>query len=124
MAPKARNAQPGRNTGFDAGRKVKRRTRHLVVDALGLLLAVMITAASVTDRDISVEIVRHPGNRSTGTWRDAQQPVCPEVVPRGFVVQAMRWVVERNHAWNERARRLIAHHNRSHGAPVAWVGLA
>ena len=77
----------------------------------------MVTEASVKDRDISVEIVRHPGIRSGGTWQDAQQPVCPEVVPRGFVVQAMRWVVERNHAWNERARRLLAQHNRSNGAP-------
>ena len=124
MAAKARNEQPGRNTSFDAGKKVRGRKCHRVVDALGLPLAVMVTAASVKDRDISVEIVRHPGNRSTGTWQDAQQPVCPEVVPRGFVVQAMRWVVERNHAWNERARRLIAHHNRSSGAAVAWVGLA
>jgi putative transposase len=148
-------------TGFDAGKKVKGRKRHLVVDTLGLLLAVTVTAASVQDRDaaapvvaqacakvpglkkvyadaayggkcaeaieqahgISVEIVRHPGNRSTGTWQDAQQPLWPEVVASGFVVQAKRWVVERTHAWNERARRLIAHHDRSSWAPVAWVWL-
>jgi putative transposase len=72
---------------------------------------------------LSVEVVRHPGNRSTGTWQDAQQPLWPEVVPRGFVVQAKRWVVERTHAWNERARRLIAHHDRSQWAPIAWVWL-
>ena len=36
---------------------------------------------------------------------------------------ARRWVVERTHAWNERARRLIAHHDRSAWAPVAWVWL-
>ena len=100
-------------TGFDAGKKVKGRKRHLVVDTLGLLLAVSVTAASVQDCDaaapvvaqacakvpglkklyadaayggkcaeaiehahgISVEIVRHPGNRSTGTWQDAQHPL-------------------------------------------------
>ena len=133
-----------------------------MVDTLGLLLAVTVTAASVQDRDaaaqvvaqactkvaglkklyadgayggrcaqaieqahaISVEVVRHPGNRSTGTWQDAQQPLWPEVVAKGFVVQAKRWVVERTHAWNERARRLIAHHDRSRWAPVAWVWLA
>ena len=152
----------GGNTGFDAGKKVKGRKRHLVVDTLGLLLAVTITAASVQDRDaaaevvaqacakvpglkklytdaayggkcaqaiehthgISVEVVRHPGNRSTGTWQDAQQPLWPEVVAKGFVVQAKRWVVERTHAWNERARRLMAHHDRSNWAPLAWVWLA
>ncbi|MCA3227027.1 MAG: IS5/IS1182 family transposase, partial [Burkholderiales bacterium] len=76
---------------------------------------------------ISVEVVRHPGNRSTGTWQDPQQPLdlmWPEVVAKGFVVQAKRWVVERTHAWNDRARRLMAHHDRSDWAPLAWVWLA
>jgi putative transposase len=40
-------------------------------------------------------------------------------VAKGFVVQAKRWVVERTHAWNERCRRLIAHHDRSNWAPLA-----
>lgn len=157
-----RSTAQGGNTGFDAGKKVKGRKRNLVVDTLGLLLAVTVTAASVQDRDaaapvvaqacakvpglkklfvdaayggqcalavekahgIAVEVVRHPGNRSTGTWQDQQQPLWPHEVPKGFVVQRKRWVVERTHAWNERARRLIAHHDRSDWAPVAWVWLA
>lgn len=41
----------GGASGFDAGKKVKGRKRHLVVDTLGLLLAVTVTAASVQDRD-------------------------------------------------------------------------
>lgn len=160
-AQSTRSTPQGGDTGFDAGKKVKGRKRHLVVDTLGLLLAVTVTAASVQDRDgaadvvahactkvpglkklyadsayggkcaqaieqthgISVEIVRHPGNRSTGTWQDAQKPLWPEIVPKGFVVQAKRWVVERTHAWNERARRLMAHHDRSRWAPIAWVWL-
>lgn len=160
-AQSTRSTAQGGNTGFDAGKKIKGRKRHLVVDTLGLLLAVTITAASVQDRDgagavvakacnkvpglkkmyadaayggrcaeaierthgIAVHIVRHPGNRTTGTWQTAQQPLWPEVVAKGFVVQAKRWVVERTHAWNERARRLIAHHDRSDWAPVAWVWL-
>jgi putative transposase len=154
-AQSTRSTAQGGNTGFDAGKKVKGRKRHLVVDTLGLLLAVTVTAASVQDRDaaaevvaqactkvpglkkvyadgayggkcavaieqahgIIVQIVRHPGNRSTGTWQDAQQPLWPEVVATGFVVQAKRWVVERTHAWNERARRLMVHHDRSNWAP-------
>ena len=161
-AQSTRSTAQGGNTGFDAGKKVKGRKRHLVVDTLGLLLAVTVSAASVQDRDaggdvvaqacakvpglkklytdaayggkcaqaieqthgISVEVVRHPGNRSTGTWQDAQQPLWPEVVAKGFVVQAKRWVVERTHACNERARRLMAHHDRSTWAPLAWVWLA
>ena len=137
-AQSTRSTPQGGMTGFDAGKKVKGRKRHLVVDTLGLLLAVTVTSASVQDRDaaapvvaqamakapgikrlytdaayggqcaqalaaahpgLAVEVVRHPGNRSTGTWRDAQQPLWPETVPSGFVVQAKRWVVERTHAW-------------------------
>jgi putative transposase len=157
-----RSTPQGGNTGFDAGKKVKGRKRHLVVDTLGLLLAVSVTSASVQDRDgaipvvaqacakvpglkklytdsayagqcartleqthgIVVEVVRHPANRVTGTFVSEQQQLWPEAAPKGFVVQAKRWVVERTHAWNERARRLIAHHDRSNWAPVAWVWLA
>lgn len=52
---------------------------------------------------LSADIVRHPGNRSTGTWQDAQQPLWSDVVPKGSVVQVKRWVVERTHARNQRA---------------------
>ena len=72
----------------------------------------------------SVEVVSHPGDRSTGTWQDAQQTLSREVVAKGFVVQAKRWVAERTHAWNEHSRRLMAHHDRSTWAPLAWVWLA
>lgn len=161
-AQSTRSTSQGGNGGFDAGKKVKGRKRHLVVDTLGLLLAVSVTAASVQDRDgaptvlaqacakvaglkklyadsayagqcalelekthgIAVEIVRHPANRVTGSFVAQQQQLWPEAPPKGFVVQAKRWVVERTHAWNERARRLIAHHDRSDWAPVAWVWLA
>lgn len=155
-----RSTAQGGNTGFDAGKKVKGRKRNIVVDSLGLVLAVTITAASVQDRDtaaevvakvcekvpglkklytdgayggkraaaieathgITVEVVRHPGNRSTGTWQGPQLPLWTELT-KPFVVQPMRWVVERTHAWIERNRRLIAHHDRSDWAPVAWVWL-
>jgi len=42
----------------------------------------------------------------------------------GFVVMPTRWVVERTHAWNERARRLIMHHDRLFAVSEAWVWLA
>lgn len=69
-----------------------------------------------------VDTLGHPGSRSTGTWRDAQ-PLFPEAMAKGFVVQAKRCVVRRIHAWNERARRLMAHRDRSSWGPVARVGL-
>lgn len=50
-AQSTRSSPQGGDSGFDAGKKVKGRKRHLVVDSLGLLLAVSVTAASVQDRD-------------------------------------------------------------------------
>ncbi|MEV5177158.1 transposase [Streptomyces flaveolus] len=47
---KAAASVPAVTRGFDGGKRVNGRKRHIVVDALGLLLAVMVTAASVTDR--------------------------------------------------------------------------
>ena len=156
-----RASPQGGECGYDAGKKVKGRKRHIVVDTLGLLLAVTVTAASVQDRDgaadvvaqacrkvptlerlytdgayggrcaraieqthgIRVEVVRRPGTRSTGTLHDAQRPLWQEPV-RGFVVLPKRWVVERTHAWNERWRRMVMHHDRKTSISTAWVWLA
>jgi transposase len=158
-----RSSPQGGPSGFDAGKKVKGRKRHLVVDTLGLLLAVSITAASVQDRDgahpvvasamakyptiqtlfvdsgyagqcaqtvsqrhdIKVQVVRHPANRNVGRWVDDKQAdlFTIEADVKGFVVLAKRWVVERTHAWNERARRLVMHHDRLPQVSAAWVWL-
>jgi transposase len=158
-----RSSPQGGPSGFDAGKKVKGRKRHLVVDTLGLLLAVSVTAASVQDRDgahpvvacamvkyptiqtlfvdsgyagqcaqrvsqchdIQVQVVRHPANRHVGRWVEDKQPesFTVEADAKGFVVLAKRWVVERTHAWNERARRLIMHHDRLLRVSEAWVWL-
>lgn len=152
----------GGDSGFDAGKKVKGRKRNLVVDTMGLVIALTVTAASVQDRDaaaavvaqacakvpgleklytdgayggkcardieqthpIQVEVVRHPGNRATGTLLDpTQSPVAAEV-GTGFVVLPKRWVVERTHAWTERWRRTIMHHDRKVAVSAAWIWLA
>lgn len=160
-AQSTRGSAQGGDNGYDAGKKVKGRKRHLVVDTLGLVLAVAVTAASVQDRDaapqvvaqarakaptlstlyadsayagrcaqaiqaehgLSVQIVRSSYNRHRGTWAQGQQPLWPEL-PYEFKPLPKRWVVERTHAWNERARRLMVHHDRSNRAAVAWVWLA
>jgi putative transposase len=44
--------------GYDAGKKVKGRKRHLVIDALGLMLAVHVTSASVQDRDAALPLLK------------------------------------------------------------------
>lgn len=162
-AQSTRGSPQGGVQGRDAGKKVKGRKRSLVVDTLGLLLAVSVTAASVQDRDaapdvvaravakyptvqtlfvdagyagssaqalhdqhgLRVEVVRHPANRNVGRWQPTAQGELFPVPARadGFVVLAKRWVVERTHAWNERARRLIMHHDRLAHVSEAWVWL-
>lgn len=162
-AQSTRGSPQGGENGYDAGKKVKGRKRHLVVDTLGLLLAVSVTAASVQDRDgahpvvasalskypsvqtlfvdggyagqcaqtvsqchgIQVDVVRHPANRNVGRWTDARQAdlFTVQADANGFVVLAKRWVVERTHAWNERARRLVMHHDRLADVAETWVWL-
>ena len=52
-----RGSAQGGNLGFDAGKKVKGRKRHLVVDTLGLVLAVVVTSAAVPDRAAAAPLV-------------------------------------------------------------------
>jgi transposase len=111
--------------GIDAAKKIKGRKRHIVTDTLGLLLAVVVTAASVSDtaagRDlIDVVAAEHPtiskvwvdGGYQSGVWRrGAQYGIDVEVVTRcpsekGFRVLPRRWVVERTFGWLMQHRRL------------------
>ena len=64
--------------------------------------------------DIYVQVVRHPANKNVGRWTRPEQPdLFPiQADANGFVVLAKRWVVERSHAPNERACRLVMHHDR------------
>ncbi|AZE49072.1 Mobile element protein [Pseudomonas chlororaphis] len=74
---------------------------------------------------VDVQVIQGPNNRRTGQWHSEQGDlftVAP--APAGFVVMPKRWVVERTHAWNERARRLIMHHDRLLAASETWVWLA
>lgn len=162
-AQSTRSSPQGGPSGYDAGKKVKGRKRNLVVDTLGLLLAVSVSAANLQDRDagsdavaraaekypsvqrlyvdsayagqwaaaterpwgLTVEVVRHPANRNVGRWANAgQQDLFPEELTTHFTLLPKRWVVERTHAWNERARRLIMHHDRLPPVSEAWVWLA
>jgi len=108
---------------------VKGRKRHIFVDTLGLLLTVVVTAASVQDRDgakLLLEVLRHQFSRLRLIWADgayggellawvwALRPwrkVRLEIVKRpagvkGFQLLPWRWIVERTFAWFGRHRRL------------------
>lgn len=125
--------------GYDAGKKVKGRKRHILVDSLGLILALLILPANVQDRDAAApviatgiekypsiqklfDVVRHPANDSVGRWQDErQQALFP--VTKGFVVHPKRWVVERTHACNDRSRRLAKDHDRRLDVAESWIWL-
>jgi putative transposase len=124
-----KTAEGGRECGTDGGKKVRGRKRHVLVDTLGLLIAVVVTAANVDDaraaqeafsqvrgRDFPrLEVVFADGkyhNYALYDWlRVHRRPYRLEVVsrPEGerrFVPLHVRWVVERTFAWQGRYRRL------------------
>ena len=139
----------GRATrGYDGGKKVNGRKRHIVVDTLGLLLVVLVTAASVQDRDGGARVLDRLRFRMPSVamiWADggyagrlvgyARQvlKVLVDIVrkregQRTFEVLPRRWVVERTLSWISRCRRLAHDYERlpEHSeAMVKWamVGL-
>ena len=74
---------------------------------------------------LNVDVVRHPANRNVGCWHhpDQGELFAVQTDSNGFVALPKRWVVERTHGWNERARRLIMHHDRRIDVAKAWVWL-
>ena len=76
------------------------------------------------EHHIDVEVVRHPANRNVGRWANPDQGELFPVLANsdGFVVLPKRWV-ERAHAWYERCRRLIMHHDRRLSVSEAWMWL-
>lgn len=113
--------------GYDGGKKVKGRKRHLAVDMLGLLLAIVVTEANLSDRAgarlVSWQLrgrfprlVRlfadsnYAGPALTG-WLWEMGGWVLEIVrgridQQGFEVQPKRWIVERTFGWLNRYRRL------------------
>jgi transposase len=112
--------------GYDAGKKVNGRKRHIVTDTLGLLVVVLVTAASVQDRDggrrvlarakmamPSIALVWADGGYAGKliAWVARRCRILLEIVrkPQGqrtFAVLPRRWVVERTLSWLVRCRRL------------------
>lgn len=129
--------------GYDAGKKINGRKRHIAVDTLGLLLCVLVTAASVQDRDGAkplLELLAATCRRVRHVWADGGYAgklvgwtrercrVVLEIVKRsddtkGFVVLPRRWVVERTLAWIAGHRRCVRDYERlpgHHEGMVRW----
>jgi transposase len=134
-------AAPSR--GYDAGKKINGRKRHIAVDTLGLLLCVLVTPASTQDRDGARPLLRllaascrrirliwadggYAGKLLP--WAQTNFKITLQIVKRsddvtGFQVLPRRWVVERTLAWITRHRRCVRDYERlaaHHEAMVRW----
>lgn len=136
----------GGPAGYDAGKKIKGRKRHLAVDAEGSPIVIKVHEASVQDRDGAPAVIlglREKAPTVTKLWADGgyQGPKLAaklqdlgladllEIVEKpkdskGFTVLYRRWVVERTFAWMSRCRRLAKDFERSLESSLAWVQLA
>jgi transposase len=144
---RAADTVPRSGRGWDAGKKVNGRKRHLAVDTLGLLLVVMVTGASVQDRDAARPLlwrlrVAYRGIRLVwadagyaGTlvaWAACMLHLVVEIVRKRpgqstFEVLPRRWVVERTFAWIGKHRRTVRDYERlpaHHAAMVTWAMIA
>ena len=139
--------QPATDTGYDGGKKITGRKRHLAVDTLGLLLAVVVTSAAIDDGAAAPEVLgqltaeKFPRlgviwadskyhNHKLLQWvgSDASRTWKLTVVKRpkgskGFVLLAKRWVVERTHAWMGRCRRHSRDYERHTSSSASMIQL-
>ncbi len=132
--------------GYDAGKRIKGRKRHILVDTMGLLLGVEITPASVPEREGAQTLLAHAllwfnwlrkmwvdggysGDAFAGFVRGIRPKLDVEVVKRsddlsGFKVLPRRWVVERTFGWLMRHRRLTRDYEVTEESAAAWIYLA
>jgi putative transposase len=124
-----KTASPTTERGFDAGKKVSGRKRHILVDTLGLMWLLIVHPANIQDRDGARLLLAPLENfcwRLRLIWADGgysgalvdwvaqlrrRAPLRLEIVKRndkskGFVVLPKRWIVERTFGWLSRSRRL------------------
>ena len=143
-----KSTQACEDRGYDGGKKITGRKRHIAVDTLGLLLAVFVSVASVDDALGAEFLVDQLGadqqpnlrivwadnkyhNHALRAYIDRCEEVRwqLEVVRRpvgakGFVLLPKRWVVERTFAWLDRYRRLSKDYERYAESLEAWIKLA
>jgi putative transposase len=134
----------GDERGYDGGKKIKGRKRHLLVDTLGLLIAVVVTAANIDDGAAAPQLLarvspqEHPRlttifgdnkyhNHQLAAWLETNRPdwrievkMRPEGTT-GFTPVRKRWVVERTNAWNGRYRRHSKDYERKVESSAAMI---
>ena len=140
-----KTTESGGPRGFDAGKKIKGRKRHIVTDTEGHMVGLQVHPADIQDRDGAVGVLasirklypwlRHifaDGGYAGDKLKDALAGHgcwTIEIVKRcdtakGFVLLPRRWVVERTFAWLNRCRRLAKDFEATIKSAVAWVFIA
>ena len=140
-----KTTESGGPRGYDAGKKIKGRKRHILTDTAGYLIGLIVHAADIQDRDGAVPVLasirslypwlRHvfaDGGYAGEKLRTALSEHGDwtiEIVKRsdaakGFEVLPKRWVVERTFAWLGRCRRLAKDFEACIESAAAWVLLA
>jgi putative transposase len=138
-----KTTEAGGPRGYDGGKKVTGRKRHLLVDTMGLVLAIVVTTANVQDYDGARLVFNKIGHKFrrmevvyadsiyayTGlvNWVFAHWLRFLEIVKRPknkFVIVAKRWIVERTFAWLSRCRRLSKDYERSPEVSESWIHIS
>jgi transposase len=140
-----KTTEMGGPRGYDAGKKITGRKRHILVDTCGFLIGLVVHPADVQDRDGAPWLLAsirhtHPWLRHVfadgGYAGEKLRSVLArlgkwtiEIVKRsdaakGFVVLPRRWVVERSFGWFGRSRRLAKDFEATIASAEAWVLLA
>ena len=140
-----KTTESGGICGYDAGKKIKGRKRHILTDTCGFLVFILVHAADIQDRDGAVDVLkavrsrfpwlRHvfaDGGYAGDKLKDALAPMGKwtlEIIKRsdtakGFKLLPRRWVVERTFAWLGRCRRLAKDWETSIASSTAWAQIA
>jgi putative transposase len=135
----------GEERGYDGGKKIKGRKRHIVVDTLGMILAVVVHSAGVQDQDGARRVLpllkgrfgrlkvifadSAYGRNGLAQWvkktyRRTLQTVLRPVEAAGFVVLPKRWIVERTFGWLGRCRRHSKDYERNCKSSEAMIHIS
>ena len=140
-----KTTESGGISGYDAGKKIKGRKRHIITDTLGLMVGLVVHSAGIQDRDGAPDVLKsirhsHPwlrhvfadggyagpklrsALRGNGGW--TIKIVKRSDTAKGFEVIPRRWVVERTFAWLGRCPRLAKDREKNIAGAEAWMLVA